>query len=96
MFRPKVDLLPVLADVGEGIATDHGRVVPLVVLGGQGRLNVVGSPGDVSPRRILTTVLMLVELGNIGADGVVELLHERTSRVRVGNLVRLLPRMMNN
>ena len=96
MFRPKVNLLPVMANVGESVATHHGRVVPLVVLGGEGSLDVVGSPGDVSPGSVLTAIMVLVELRDIGTDGVVELLHERTSRVRVGNLVRLLPGMMNN
>ena len=49
VFRSKINLLPVRAGVGVGVATDHGRVVSLVVLGGEGSLNVMGSPGDVSP-----------------------------------------------
>jgi hypothetical protein len=71
-----------MSDVGEGIATHHRRVVPLlvVVLRREGRLKGVGSPGDVSPGRVLTTILVVVKVGYIraGRVGVVELLHKRT------------------
>ena len=92
MLRTKVEVFPVLSDVGEGVATHHGRVVSLVVEGMEGRLEVVSGPGDVSPGRILTAVLVVVKVGHVRPDGVgvVELLHERTSRVGIGNLVLLL------
>ena len=98
MFRPQVEVFPVLSDVGEGVAAHHGRVVSLVVMRMEGRLEVVGSPGDVSPGRVLATILVVVEVGHVLSDrvGVVELLHERTSRVGVGNLVGLLPGVVNN
>jgi len=98
VLRTEVEVFPVLSDVREGVATHHRRVVPLVVMRMKGRLEVVGSPGDVSPGRILTTVLVVVNVGHIRANrvGVVELLHERTSRVGIGNLVRLLPGVVNN
>lgn len=97
VFGPQVDFLPVLSDVGEGVATDHGRVVSLVGVRREGSLKVMDSPGDVSPGRVLATVLG-VKVGDVRADGVgvVELLHERTSRVVIGKLVRLLPGMVDN
>ena len=86
VFRSQVEVFPVLTDVGESIAAHHGRVVPLllllvVVLRVEGRLKGVSSPGDVSPGRVLTTILVVVKVGYIRANGVgvVELLHERTS-----------------
>ena len=99
MFRPQVDVLPVLSDVGEGVTTYRGRIVSLLVgMRREGRLKVVGSPGDVSPGRVLTTILVMVEVRHVCTNGVgvVELLHEGTSRVRKGNLVWLLPGMVNN
>ena len=98
MLRTEVEVFPVLSDVREGIATHHGRVVSLVVMRMKGRLEVVGSPGDISPGRILATILVVVKVGHVRADrvGVVELLHERTSRVGIGNLVRLLPWVVDN
>lgn len=96
MLRPEVNIFPVLTDIWESIATHHRIVVPLVVVRVEGRLKVVGSPGDISPGRILTAVL---KLGYIRTDGVgvVEFLHERTPRVMVGNLMmRLLPGMVDN
>ena len=99
MFRTQVEVFPVLSDVGEGVATYHGRVVSLLGMLVEGSLDVVGSPGDVSPGRILAAILMMVEVGHVLADriGVVELLHERTSRVGIGNLMGLLlPGMVDN
>jgi len=98
MFRPQVDFLPVMSDVGEGVATDHGRVVSLVGMRREGSLNVVGSPGDVSPGRVLASILVMIKVRHVWTNrvGVVELLHEGTSRVGIGNLVRLLPGMVNN
>jgi hypothetical protein len=100
VFRPQVDFLPVMPDIGESVATDHGAVVSLlVVVRGEGSLKVVSSPGDVSPGRILTTIMVVVKVvGHVGTNGVgvVELLHERTSGVRIGDLVRLVPGMVNN
>ena len=100
VFRTEVEVFPILSDVGEGVSTHHGRVVSLVGMGMrmEGSLDVVGSTGDVSPGRILATVLVVVEVGHVLADrvGIVELLHEGTSRVGIGNLVRLLPGMVNN
>lgn len=98
MFRPQVDFLPVLSDVGEGVATDHGRVVSLVGMRGEGRLKVMCSPGDVSPGRILASILVMIKVRHVWTNGigVVELLHEGTSRVGIGNLVWLLPRVVNN
>jgi hypothetical protein len=94
VLRTKVEVFPVLSDVREGIATHHGRVVSLVVVvvGMEGRLEVVGSPGDVSPGRVLATILLVVKVGHVRANrvGIIELLHERTSRVGIGNLVLLL------
>ena len=100
VFRPKVEVFPVLPDVGESIAAHHGRVVPLLLLllvMMERGLKVVSSPGDVSPGRVLATILVVVEVGHVRADGVgvVEFLHERTSRVGVGDLV-LLPGVVNN
>ena len=99
MFRTQVEVFPVLSDVGEGVATYHGRVVSLLGMLVEGSLDVVGSPRDVSPGRILAAILMMVEVGHVLADGIgiVELLHERTSRVGIGNLMGLLlPGMVDN
>ena len=100
MFRPQVDVFPVVSDIGKGVTTNHGRVVSLVrVRRREGSLKVVSSPGDVSPGRVLTTILVVVNVGHVWTNrvGVVELLHERTSRVGIGNLVwLLLPGMMDN
>ena len=98
MFGPYVDFLPILSDVGEGVTTHHGRVVSLVGMRREGSLKVVSSPRDVSPRRVLATILVMVNVRHVWTNrvGVVELLHERTSRVGIGNLVRLLPGMVNN
>jgi hypothetical protein len=101
VFRTQVKIFPVLRDAGVGIAAHHGRVVPLLVvaLRREGRLKVVSSPGDVSPGRVLTAILVVIEVGYIRPNrvGVVELLHERTSRVvGIGNLVWLLPGMVDN
>jgi len=108
VFRPQVDFLPVLSDVGEGVATYHGRVLSLlllllvvvVVVGREGSLEVVCSPGDVSPGRVLATVVVVVvKVGHVWTNGVgvVELLHERASRVGIGHLVLLLlPGMVDN
>ena len=100
MLRPQVDVLPVVSDVGKGVTTNHGRVVSLLLVGvrREGSLNVVGSPGDVSPGRVLATILVVVKVRDIRTNrvGVVELLHERASRVGIRNLVRLLPGMMDN
>jgi len=98
MLRTEVEVFPVLSDVREGIATHHGRVVSLVVMRMEGLLEMVSSPGDVSPGRVLTTVLVVVKMGHVRANrvGVVELLHERTSRVGIGKLVRLLPGVVDN
>lgn len=49
MLRSHVDFFSVLTDAGVGIATYHGRVVPLVRMRREGSLNIVGSPGHVSP-----------------------------------------------
>jgi hypothetical protein len=98
VLRTQVEVFPVLSDVRESITTHHGRVVPLVVMRMEGRLEVVSSPGDVGPGRVLATILVVVKVGHVRADrvGVVELLHERTSRVGVGNLVWLLPGVVDN
>ena len=98
MFRPQVDVLPVLSDVGESVATDHRRVVSLVGMRREGSLKVMGSPGDVSPGRILTGILVMIKVRHVWTNGVgvVEFLHEGTSRVGIGNLVLLLPGMVNN
>jgi len=104
MFRPQVDVLPVVSDIGEGVAADHGRVVSLVVgVRGEGSLKVVSSPGDVSPGRVLTTIVVVVvvvvfKVGHVRTNGVgvVELLHERTSGIGIGDLVVLVPRVVNN
>jgi hypothetical protein len=98
MFRPQIHVFPVMPDIGEGIATHHGRVVPVVRVRGEGSLEVVGSPGDVSPGRILTGIGVLVEVGHVRTDGVgvVELLHERTSGIWIGDLVLVLPGMVND
>jgi hypothetical protein len=100
VFRPQVKIFPVLSNIRECITTDHGRIVSLVVrVRRESSLKVVSSPGDVSPGRVLTTVLVLSEVGYIWTNGVgvIELLHERTSRVWIGNLMMLLlPGMMNN
>jgi hypothetical protein len=100
VLRTEVDVFPVLSDVREGVAAHHGRVVSLVVMGMKGLLEVMGCPGDVSPGRVLTTVLVVVKVGHVRANrvGVVELLHEGTSRVGIGDLVggRLLPGVMDN
>ena len=92
VLRTEVEVFPVLPDVREGVATHHRRVVSLVVMRMEGRLEVVGSPGDISPGRVLATILVVVKVGHVRADrvGVVELLHERTPRVGIGNLVLLL------
>ena len=64
MFRSQVEIFPVLTNVGEGVATDHGRVMPLVVgKREESVLEVVSSPGDVGPGRVLTTVLGVTEVG---------------------------------
>jgi hypothetical protein len=98
VFRPQVDFLSVLSDVGEGVATYHGRVVSLAGMRREGGLKVVGSPGNISPGGILATILMMVKVRHVWTDGVgvVELLHEGTSRVGKGNLVGLLPGMVDN
>ena len=100
VFRPQVKIFPVLSNVREGVPTDHGRVMSLVRMRGRSSLNVVSSPGDVSPGRVLTAILVVRnEVGYICTNivGVIEFLHKRTSRVRVGNLMRLLlPRVVNN
>jgi hypothetical protein len=100
VFRPHVKVFPVLSDVGERIATHHRRVVSLLEVRREGRLEMVSSPGDVSPRRVLATVLVVVvvKVGHVwtGGVGVVELLQERTSRVGIGKLMGLLPGMVDN
>ena len=99
MFRPQVDVLSVMSDIGESVATDHGVVVSLVGVRGEGSLKVVSSPGDVGPGRILTTIMVVVKVvGHVGTDGVgvVELLHERTSVVWIGDVVRLVPGVVDN
>jgi hypothetical protein len=99
MFRAQVEIFPVLSDVGEGVAAHHGRVVSLlVVVRMESRLEVVGSPRDVSPGRVLTTILVVFHVGHVWTDrvGVEELLHERTSLVRIGNLMGLLPGVVDN
>ena len=72
----------------------------LVRMRDRGGMNVVSSSWDVSPGRILTTVLVVVvNMGYIRANGigVIELLHERTAPgVGVGNLMMLVPGVMNN
>jgi hypothetical protein len=65
VFRPQVDVFPVVSDIGEGVATDHGRVVSLVGVRGEGSLEVVSSPGDVSPGRVLATILVVVKVGHV-------------------------------
>jgi hypothetical protein len=99
VFLSEVDVFPVLSDVREGVATDHGRVVSLLVgMRGESRLDVVSSPGDVSPGGILTAILVVVKVGYICTDGVgvIEFLHERTPGVVIGNLMRLLPGVADN
>ena len=80
VFRTQVEVFLVLSGIGEGVATYHGCVVSLLGMLMEGGLDVVGSPGDVSPGRILAAILMMVKVGHVPADGigVVELLHERT------------------
>ena len=65
VLRTQVEVFPVLSDVREGIATHHGRVVSLVVMRMEGGLEVVSSPRDVSPGRVLATILVVVKVGHV-------------------------------
>jgi hypothetical protein len=98
VFRPQVNFFPVLSDVGEGIATDHRRVMSMVGMRGKGSLKVVNGSGDVGPGGVLTTVLVVAKVGYIWTNGVgvIKFLHERASRVWIGNLMMLLPGVMND
>jgi hypothetical protein len=99
VFGPQVDFLSVMSDTGVSVATDHGGVMSLVVVRRESSLKVVGSPRDISPGRILATIMVVVKVvGHVRTNGVgvVELLHKRTSGIWIGDLVRLVPGVVDN